>query len=184
MTTTMTTERSIVLIALFAALVAVLGLIPPIPLGAGVPVTAQSLGVMLCGTVLGARRGSLAILLFLAMVAVGLPVLAGGRGGLGVFTSPTGGFLLGFLPGAFVAGLIAERWRGVPVWVSAAAGAAIGCVLVLYTFGISGLMLLLGMGLPQAAAVVVPFLLGDAIKVGIAAMLTHAIVRARPGLRG
>lgn len=74
-------ERNIVLIALFAALIAVLGLIPKITLMSGVPITAQSLGVMLCGTVLGARRGALAVLLFLLLVALGLPLLAGGRAG-------------------------------------------------------------------------------------------------------
>jgi biotin transport system substrate-specific component len=180
----MTMERSLVLIALFAALVAVLGFIPPIMLGAGVPISAQSLGIMLCGTILGARRGTLAVLLFLAMVAVGLPVLSGGRGGLGVFTSPTAGFLVGFLPAAFVAGLIVENWRGVPAWLSAGAGAVLGGVVVLYAFGIAGLMLLLSFGLGQALLTIVPFLVGDAIKAVIAATLTHAIVRARPDIRG
>ena len=88
-------ERSLAHIALFAALIAVLGLVPKIDLAAGVPITAQSLGIMLCGTVLGARRGALAVLLFLGLVALGLPLLAGGRGGLGVFASPTVGFLIG-----------------------------------------------------------------------------------------
>ena len=73
-------ERSLTHVALFAALVAVLGLVPQISLAAGVPITAQSLGIMLCGTVLGARRGALAVLLFLALVAAGLPLLSGGRG--------------------------------------------------------------------------------------------------------
>ena len=72
-------ERSVTLIALFAALIAALGLVPKFTLAAGVPITAQTLGVMLCGTVLGARRGGLAVLLFLALVALGLPLLAGGR---------------------------------------------------------------------------------------------------------
>ena len=72
-------ERNIAYIALFAALITVLGLVPRIELAAGVPITAQSLGIMLCGTVLGARRGALAVLLFLALLAVGLPLLSGGR---------------------------------------------------------------------------------------------------------
>jgi len=180
----MTKERSLVLVALFAALVAVLGLVPPIPLGAGVPVTAQSLGVMLCGTILGARRGALAIVLFLAMVAVGLPVLSGGRGGLGVFTSPTAGFLVGWLPAAFVTGLISENWRNVPAWLSAGVGAVLGGIVLLYAFGIAGLMLVLSFGVGQALLTVVPFLVGDTIKAIIAAGLTHAILRARPDIRG
>ena len=77
-------EKNLTHIALFAALIAVLGLVPKIDLASGVPITAQSLGVMLCGTVLGARRGALAVGLFLLVTLAGLPLLSGGRGGLGV----------------------------------------------------------------------------------------------------
>ena len=80
--------KDLAYIALFAAITAVLGLLPAIPVPAvPVPITAQTLGVMLAGAVLGARRGFLALLLFLVLVAVGLPVLAGGRGGLAVFAA-------------------------------------------------------------------------------------------------
>ena len=89
-------ERNVAQIALFAALIAALGLIPKITLAFGVPITAQSMGVMLCGSVLGARRGSMAVLLFLLLVALGLPLLSGCRGGLGLFVSPSDGFLFGF----------------------------------------------------------------------------------------
>ena len=65
-------------IAVFAALIIVLGTIT-VPLPGGVPITAQTLGVMLAGLVLGARRAPLAILVVLVLAAVGLPVLAGGR---------------------------------------------------------------------------------------------------------
>ena len=86
--------RDIVLIALFAAIMAVLGVFPPITLPlVGVPITAQSLGVMLAGGILGAKRGAMSMALFLILVAVGLPLLAGGRGGFGVFLGPSGGFL-------------------------------------------------------------------------------------------
>ena len=102
-------ERSLTHIALFAALIAALGLVPRIDLAAGVPITAQSLGIMLCGTVLGARKGALAVLLFLLLVALGLPLLAGGRGGLGVFAGPSVGYLVGFPIAAFVAGWVMER---------------------------------------------------------------------------
>ena len=102
-------ERSLTHIALFAALIAILGLVPKIDLAGGVPITAQSLGIMLCGTVLGARRGALAVLLFLALVALGLPLLSGGRGGLGVFVGPSVGYLVGFPLAAFTAGWVVER---------------------------------------------------------------------------
>ena len=76
--------RDLVRIALFAAVIGALGLLPKfdLPLAGGVPITAQSLGVMLAGIFLGPRNGALAVLLFLFVVALGVPLLAGGRGGL------------------------------------------------------------------------------------------------------
>ncbi|MDA9293965.1 biotin transporter BioY, partial [Amylibacter sp.] len=112
-------EKNIVYIALFSGLIAVLGLLPKLTLVSGIPITAQSLGVMLCGIILGAKRGALAVLLFLSLVALGLPLLAGGRGGLGVFTTPWAGFLFGFPFAAFVTGYIMERLRSLPISIVA-----------------------------------------------------------------
>ena len=95
-------EKTLARIALFAALIAVLGLLPKLTLASGIPITAQSMGIMLAGTILGARNGALSVLLFLFLVALGLPLLAGGRGGMGVFAGPTLGYLIGFPLGAFV----------------------------------------------------------------------------------
>ncbi|PWE33771.1 BioY family transporter [Maritimibacter sp. 55A14] len=173
-------ERNVALIALFAALIAALGLIPQLVLPFGVPVTAQSLGVMLCGTVLGARRGALAVLLFLLLVALGLPLLAGGRGGLGVFAGPTVGFLVGFPMAAFTAGLIMERWRAVPVLWAAIAGSILGGIVVLYIPGIIGLALVAGMTLPAASAAMLPFIPGDLVKAGLTGVITAGLARARP----
>lgn len=173
-------EKHVTLIALFAALIAALGLIPQIALPFGVPITAQSLGIMLCGTVLGAKRGALAVLLFLLLVALGLPLLAGGRGGLGVFTSPTAGFLVGFPIAAFVTGLITETWRKGPLAVSASVASVIGGIVVLYIFGIGGLSLVLGKSVPEATMLVAAFIPGDILKAAIAGMLTAALAKARP----
>lgn len=172
-------ERSLAHIALFAALIAVLGLVPRIDLAAGVPITAQSLGIMLCGTILGARRGALAVLLFLLLVAVGLPLLAGGRGGLGVFASPTVGFLAGFPVAAFVAGWIMERTTLAPLW-AAMAGAVIGGIGVLYLFGITGMSVMLDKSWSEAALIAVAFLPGDVLKAVVAGLVTQAVARARP----
>lgn len=173
-------ERSLTHVALFAALVAVLGLVPAVTLPGGVPITAQSLGIMLCGTVLGARRGAMAVLLFLALVAVGLPILSGGRGGLGVFAGPTVGFLIGFPVAAFVAGLVVERWQA-PVGLAAGLGAFLGGVVVLYAFGATGWALMLGKTLGDVQAFLLAFLPGDLIKVVLAGVITGAIARMRPG---
>lgn len=173
-------ERNLSHIALFAALIAALGFIPQVMLPFGVPITAQSLGVMLCGTVLGAKRGALAVLLFLMLVAIGLPLLSGGRGGLGVFASPTVGFLIGFPVAALVAGLITEALE-LPVGWAAGIGAFVGGVLVLYSFGIFGLAYILDKKISEAALLVAAFLPGDLIKVVLAGFITNAIAKMRPG---
>ncbi|MDA5095341.1 biotin transporter BioY [Aliiroseovarius sp. KMU-50] len=173
-------ERNVTLIALFAALIAALGLIPPIALGFGVPITAQSLGVMLCGTVLGAKRGTLAVLLFLLLVAIGLPLLSGGRGGLGVFAGPTAGFLVGFPIGAFVIGLTVEKMRVGNLAVIAGLAAMIGGIVVVYLFGILGFSFVTGKGVGASTTIMAPFIPGDVIKAIIAGVLTQALYKARP----
>lgn len=173
-------EKNVALIALFAALIAALGLIPKIALPFGVPITAQSLGIMLCGTVLGSKRGALAVLLFLLLVALGLPLLAGGRGGLGVFAGPTVGFLIGFPIAAFVTGLITEKWRSGPLWLSAGVAAIVGGIIVLYAFGIPGMAIMLDKTLAESTGLVTAFIPGDVIKAALAGMLTAALAKARP----
>ncbi len=173
-------ERNITLIALFAALIAGLGLIPKLTLAFGVPISAQSMGVMLCGTVLGARRGALAVLLLLALVALGLPLLAGGRGGLGVFAGPTVGFLIGWPVAAFVTGFIVERWRTGPLALVASVASVIGGIGAMYLFGVVGMAILLDKTLVESLMLVTIFLPGDVIKAVLAGMITAALARSRP----
>jgi len=173
-------ERSLTLIALFAALIAALGLIPKLTLGFGVPITAQTLGVMLCGTILGARKGALAVLLFLALVLLGLPLLAGGRGGLGVLSTPSVGFLIGWPIGAYVTGFIVERFRSVPVGIVAGAASVVGCVVVIYLFGIAGVMRVNGSDLVPTTLAMMAFVPGDLIKAVIAGLVTAGLAQARP----
>ena len=102
--------RDLALVAVFCGIVAALGVVPALyPFGQAVPITAQSMGVMLAGALLGARRAGLALLLFVALVAAGLPLLAGGAGGIGMFVTPRAGFLFGFPLAAFAVGWITER---------------------------------------------------------------------------
>jgi len=168
--------------ALFAALIAALGLVPKFDLAAGVPITAQSLGVMLAGCLLGARRGALAVLLFLFLVALGLPLLAGGRGGLGVFMGPTVGFLVGFPVAAFVTGYFSTKWRGSAPVVTTVLAAILGGVVVLYVFGIVGFALVTGQTLAQATSIMWVFVPGDVVKAGLAGLITESVLRLRPGL--
>lgn len=172
-------EKNLTHIALFAALIAVLGLVPRIDLASGVPITAQSLGIMLCGTVLGARNGALAVLLFLFLTLCGLPLLAGGRGGFGLIASPTVGYLIGFPVAAFVTGWITTHLRS-NVGIAATVGAFIGGLIVLNAFGIVGMSRMLDKSLPEAALLAAPFLIGDSIKAVLAGLVTQAIAKARP----
>ncbi len=173
-------ERNLTHIALFAALIAALGLIPRIELSFGIPITAQSLGIMLAGTILGAKRGALAVLLFLLLVAIGLPFLAGGRGGLGVFAGPTVGFLLGFPIAAFIIGLIVEKTRIGPIALTATLASIIGGIVVLYIVGIAGLAVKLDKSFADSAKLMYIFIPGDIIKAIIAGIITAAIAKARP----
>lgn len=165
-------------IALFAALIIVLGTVL-VPLPGGVPITGQTLGVMLAGLVLGARRAPFAILIVLAVAAVGLPVLAGGRGGLGVFVGPTAGYLLGWVVGAMVIGAIAHSGRF--TWWRAGAATLIGGILVVYLFGIPVQAWVTGVPLDLTALSSLAFLPGDLIKAALATVLAVALRRAYPG---
>ncbi len=173
-------SRDIVYIALFAALVAVLGLIPPIYLNPAVPITAQSLGVMLSGALLGARRGGYALVLFLVLVAIGLPILSGGRGGLGAFLSPSGGFLLGFPLGAFTVGWLIERWWKRLNLSLAILANVIGGIGVIYALGIPWLAIASDLALIQAAIGSSVFIPGDVIKAVVAAIATITLRRSYP----
>ncbi len=173
-------ERDLTLIAMFAALIAALGLIPQVTLAFGVPVTAQTLGVMLAGTVLGAKRGALAALLFMALVLLGLPLLSGGRGGLGVLAGPTVGFFVGFPVAAFATGWITERLWRLPMGLAAGIASVLGGIVVLYVCGITGMSIILDRGWLEAAALSTAFVPGDVIKAVLAGMITTILYRARP----
>lgn len=164
-------------IAVFAALIVVLGTVT-IPMPAGVPITAQTLGVMLAGLVLGPRRAPLAILVVLVLAAVGLPVLAGGRGGIGVFLGPTAGYLVGWIVGALVIGLIAHHSRF--TWWRAALAAFAGGIAVVYAFGIPVQALVTGVPIGPTALSSTVFLPGDLLKAAAATALAVALRRAYP----
>lgn len=169
--------RELARVAIFAALIVVLGMVT-IPLPSGVPITAQTLGVMLAGAVLGPRLGPLSVQLVLVLAGLGLPVLAGGRGGLGVFAGPSAGYLVGWIFGALVIGLIVHGGR--ITWWRTALGAVVGGILVVYLFGIPVQALVLGVDLGPTALSSLAFLPGDLLKVAAATALTLALRRAYP----
>lgn len=129
-----------------------------------VPLTLQLLFVLLSGVVLGPRLGAASMALYLAVGAAGAPVFSAGGAGLPWLLGPTGGYLLAMPAAAFVAGLLARDDAGV---ARRAAGLVLAVGLI-YVGGVSQLVLLGGLDVTAAvAAGVVPFLLGDAIKIGI-----------------
>lgn len=178
--------RDLVLIALFAAIIVALGLIPPVSIGViPVPIHAQSLGVMLAGVVLGAKRGALTVLLFLLLAAIGLPVLSGGRGGLGVFAAAPSGYLYGFVAAAFVTGYFSERFvnasqSGIVQGTGFFLAALLGGVAVDHLCGVLWLAYVTGLGLPTAFMGTLAFIPGDVLKALIAAFAGRAVMVGYP----
>ncbi|AOS62113.1 biotin transporter BioY [Actinoalloteichus hymeniacidonis] len=155
-------------LALVAAGAALIGLsaqvVLPIP-GTPVPFTGQTFGVLLVGSVLGWQRGALTMLLYLAVGAAGMPWFQGGTAGL---SGATVGYLLGMVLAATVVGALASR--GGDRTVLRTTGTMLVGNLIIYAVGVPGMMISLGMSLPTALATgVVPFLIGDAIKIALAA---------------
>jgi biotin transport system substrate-specific component len=133
-----------------------------------VPITLQPLAVFLCGAALGSRRGALAMLAYLVEGAAGLPFFAGGASGPAHLAGPTGGYLFGFVPAAFVIGAFAERgWDRSPLraFVAMAAGS-----VVLFACGLLQLSTFVGRDRVLATGLV-PFIAGDLLKMALAAGL-------------
>ncbi len=177
------TARDLASIATFAALIAALGLPGALQIGTtGVPITFQTLGVMLAGAVLGARNGFFSVLLFQVLVAAGLPLLSGGRGGLGVFVGPTGGYLVGWLLGVVVIGWFTARLLPrYTVWLALLA-TALGGIICIYLIGVPWLVISTGTPFWVALSGAFVFLPGDILKVVVTVLVAKQVHRAWPGL--
>lgn len=167
------TLRSMVFTAIMAALICVCAPFS-IPMPGLVPISLATFAVYLAGGTLGSKRGTLAVLVYILIGAVGLPVFSGFSGGAARLIGVTGGFIIGFLPCALFSGLLFEiikkKWA-LPL------GMAVG-TLACYVFGTAWFLIFttVGKGVPLTGAsiaaalmsCVVPFLLGDAIKIAAA----------------
>jgi len=161
---------SIVAVLAFTALTALAAQfsfrIPPIE----VPFTLQTGVVLLAGGVLGANRGLASQLLYVLVGAIGLPVFAEASSGMDVLTGATGGYLIGFVVTAFLVGKLAER-RHDRHFVTGFGAFTLG-TLIIYLFGVLGLMVNLDMTLGQAVVNgVVPFVFWDILKALVAGLL-------------
>lgn len=143
-----------------------------------VPITGQTLGVLLVGGALGGWRGGAALLLYLAEGAIGAPFFAQGHHGVSVLaaSSASGGYLWGFVVAAIVVGLLAER--GWDRNLGSSIGAMLIGEVIIYVFGVAWLAAALHVGSNKAYEYgLYPFIIGDAIKLGLAAGLLPAAWR-------
>lgn len=179
------TATDLALIAVFAALIAVLSLVPAIPVGVGVPITLQTLGVALAGLTLGPVRGFLSVLLYLVVGFAGLPVFAGGNAGLGVLAKPSAGYLLSFPLAALIAGGLAVLLarHGVKYWKLFVAG-IVASFVVVHPLGIAGMMMNLHLPLRKAVFADMVYWPGDVAKNLIAAGFALTVRKAFPRLVG
>ena len=155
----------IVLGALFVAALAQVKIALPFT---PVPLTGQTFGVLLVGAVLGSKRGAASMALYIALGALGLPVFAGGESGIAYLSGATLGYLIGFVLAAYATGLLAER--GLERNVRTSLIPFLIGTLIIYICGVTWLAILLGSFDKAIAAGLLPFLIGDAIKL-IAASL-------------
>jgi len=161
--------RGMVYASMFGAMTAVgAWLIIPFPL---VPITLQTLFLNLAAALLGGYLGALSQVIYISLGIIGLPAFAGGKAGFGVLMGPTGGYLAGFIAGAYLMGkLIEKKERPGFLWV---ASSMLAGLCVIYVFGVAQLMMVAQLSLQKAVAVgVLPPLPGDIIKVAAAALIT------------
>lgn len=165
--------RMMVFASLFTALIIIGGYISfPIPLSP-VPIVLSDFFTMLAGLFLGASWGVASVGLFLFLGTLGLPVFAGGKAGLAVLFGPTGGFLFGYLIGALIIGLISEK--GKPSFIKDLVALIVGNI-IFFGMGIPWLKLVLKVTWGKALALgLLPFVLGNVIKVIIAAALIQTL---------
>lgn len=177
------TARDMAQIAVFAALIAALGLPGAVTVGfSPVPITVQTLGVVLAGAVLGPRKGTAAVAVFIALTVIGLPLLSGGRTGLTALAGPSAGYLVGWIPAALFIGVLTARIVPRYAVLPALLINATGGMVVIYFFGTLGLLLRTDMAPWPAIASNGVFLAGDALKVIVATMVAKGVHRAYPGL--
>lgn len=165
-------------VALMVAIIIVLGLFPSIPLGfIPAPIVIQNLGILLAGLLLGAKRGTLTVGIFLALVALGMPFLPGGRGGIAMFVGPTMGYLLAyFWTPMLIAGLVKVTKADQHWWRTLVIVFLVG-VIFIDGLGALGLAVQSHMSLYKALTLGLVFVPGDTIKAVLAVALAKSLQR-------
>lgn len=167
--------RRMVFCALFAAMITVLAQIQ-IPLPGLVPISLATFGVMMAGLLLGWKYGLLAVAVYVLLGAVGVPVFAGFKGGLGALTGPTGGYIAGYLFYAVMSGLPVKKLQN-SFW--GRCGLVTLGTLACYALGTAWFIHATGRTLAESMGLcVLPFLPGDAVKTALASFLAPRLRRA------
>ena len=171
------TVESLARAVLVAALVGALSYVS-IQLPGGIPFSFQHFGVFLAGLLLGPVWGGIALSLWIGAGVAGAPVFSSGNAGLGYFLGPTGGFIVGFLVAGVVVGAVAHRSLAPrPASEISPASATVGFALALvpiYAVGVPWFAAVQGLPLATAANVMVPFAIGDVLKVAVAGGAVYA----------
>ena len=177
MTKTSNNVRRMVLCAMFTALVAVCSQIA-VPMPWGVPINLALFAVYMAGTMLGPVWGTASQVVFIALAAIGVPVLANFQGGPSAIFGKTGGYAIGYLLAALIAGAFAAKLPRKFGWL--ALGCVVGCAAC-YVLGTIWFMVLTGLDLPTSLTYcVIPYLPGDVIKIALASLLTIQLDKRMP----
>ena len=164
--------RDLLLITVGALFVAILAQVKiPLPF-TPVPLTGQTFAVLLVAAVMGSKRGAASMAVYIALGAFGLPVFAGGAAGMAYLSGATLGYLIGFVAAAYVVGLLAER--GLERNIRTSILPFLVGTIIIYACGVSWLTILLGSFSKAVAAGLVPFVVGDIIKLVAAALALPA----------
>jgi biotin transport system substrate-specific component len=167
--------KEITYVALFASIMGALGLVPPIMLSfTPVPITLQTLGVLLAGGVLGARLGAMSQAVFLLIVAAGMPLLSGGRGGISVFVGPSVGYLLAWPITAFCVGYLLSRFRTLRLKNVLLINLTVGIFLI-YSIGIPVQAFMMDLSILQAVKLSLVYIPGDVLKATLASVLVYRL---------
>lgn len=165
----------LIITALFTAILAVSA---QIIIPNAVPFTLQSLGVFLASAILGWKKGVLSVVIYVMVGAIGLPVFSGFQGGMGVLLGVTGGYIWGFIPTAFIVGIMCEKLgrKKLVLILSMVIG-----LIMCYILGTVWYSVYTSTGFMSALAIcVVPFIIADIIKIAVAVMIVSKLEKVAP----
>ena len=169
--------KDMAIVAMFTALISVLSQVSiPLPVSP-VPITLQTFAVYLTGAVLGSRKGTLALIIYILIGIFGMPVFSQGKSGLPVLVGPTGGYIFGFVLAVFLIGKMIEKSDRITFFRSFSA--ILAGLVIIYTLGVVQLKFVLGLSLMEALAMgALPYLALEFAKVLIGAYLGCKVRKA------